>query len=35
MSSDANFGHHLAISRDGRHLAMQGAVIHVFTVDGG
>jgi WD40 repeat protein len=29
-AGDANFGHHLAISRDGRHLAVQGAIIHVF-----
>jgi FG-GAP repeat len=33
-ASDANFGHHLAISRDGRHLAVQGASIHVFTLGG-
>ncbi len=33
-TGDANFGHHLAISRDGRHLVVQGAVIHVFSVDG-
>ena len=32
-AGDANFGHHLAISRDGRHLAVQGAIIHVFTID--
>jgi hypothetical protein len=31
---DANFGHHVAISRDGRHLAVQGAVIHVFELGG-
>ena len=31
---DANFGHHLAISRDGRYLAVQGAIIHVFTLPG-
>ncbi len=34
-AGDANFGHHLAISPDGRHLAVQGAIIHVFTIDGG
>ena len=33
-TGDANFGHHLAISRDGRHLAVQGAIIHVFTLAG-
>jgi hypothetical protein len=30
---EANFGHHLALSGDGRHAAIQGAVIHVFTLD--
>jgi hypothetical protein len=33
-AGDANFGHHLAISRDGRHLAVQGAIIHVFALGG-
>lgn len=33
-NGDANFGHHLAISGDGLHLAVQGAVIHVFTLEG-
>ena len=33
-AADANFGHHLAISSDGRHLAVQGAIIHVFQLDG-
>ena len=32
-AGDANFGHHLAISGDGRALAVQGAIIHVFTID--
>jgi hypothetical protein len=30
-AGDANFGHHIAISQDGRELAAQGALIHVFT----
>ena len=30
-AADANFGHRLALSPDGRYLAVQGAVIHVFT----
>lgn len=34
-AEDANFGHHLALSADGRHAAVQGAVIHVFALDGG
>jgi hypothetical protein len=34
-AEDANFGHHLALSRDGRHLAIQGAVIHIFSVNRG
>jgi hypothetical protein len=29
--ADANFAHHLALGADGRHLAVQGAVLHVFT----
>ena len=33
-TADANFGHRLAINPDGRHLAVQGAVIHVFTTGG-
>jgi hypothetical protein len=33
-TADANFGHHLAISPDGRQFAIQGAVIHVFTASG-
>ena len=33
-AEDANFGHHLALSADGRHVAVQGAVIHVFALDG-
>ena len=32
--ADANFGHHLAISPDGRQFAIQGAEIHVFTASG-
>ena len=31
---DANFGHNVALSADGRHAAVQGAVIHVFDLDG-
>ena len=31
---DANFGHHVAISRDGRYIAAQGEVIHVFSPGG-
>jgi hypothetical protein len=30
--ADTDFGHHLALSPDGRHLAAQGAVLHVFTL---
>jgi hypothetical protein len=30
---DANFGHHLALSPDGSHLAAQGVVLHVFTLE--
>jgi hypothetical protein len=29
--ADANFAHHAALSADGRHLAAQGAMLHVFT----
>ena len=32
-AEDANFGHHLALSADGHHAAVQGAVIHVFALD--
>lgn len=28
--ADANFAHRLAVGRDGRHIAAQGAVLHVF-----
>ena len=31
---DGNFGHHIAISRDGSRAAIQGSVIHVFTLAG-
>ena len=31
-AADANFGHHLALSGDGTHAAVQGSVIHVFTL---
>ena len=34
-AADANFGHHLAIGRDGREFAVQGASIHVFTPGAG
>ena len=34
-TADANFGHRLAISPDGRYLAVQGAAIHVFTITAG
>lgn len=33
--ADANFGHHLALGPDGGHLAAQGAVLHVFTLERG
>ena len=29
--ADANFGHHIAVGRDGGELAAQGAAIHVFA----
>ena len=31
---EANFGHHLALSADGRHAAVQGAGLHMFTLGG-
>ena len=31
---DANFGHHIALSADGRHAAVQGVRLHVFLLDG-
>lgn len=31
---DANFGHHLALSPDGRTAAIQGAELHVIALDG-
>jgi hypothetical protein len=34
-AEDANFGHHLTLSADGRQVAIQGAVIHVFALEGG
>jgi hypothetical protein len=34
-TADANFGHHLALSADGRHAAAQGAVLHVFALEDG
>jgi FG-GAP repeat len=34
-TADANFGHHVALSADGRHAAVQGKVLHVFTLEGG
>ena len=32
-AEDAKRGHHLALSADGHHAAVQGAVIHVFALD--
>jgi hypothetical protein len=29
--ADANFAHHVALGADGRHLAAQGTVLHLFT----
>ena len=34
-AADANFGHHIAINRDGSEIAAQGAAIHVFAAGGG
>jgi hypothetical protein len=34
-AAGANFGHHLVIGGDGRHAAVQGRALHVFTLDGG
>ena len=34
-AEDANVGHHLALSADGRTAAVQGAVIHVFALGDG
>jgi len=31
---DANFGHHIALSADDRHAAVQGVRLHVFMLDG-
>jgi hypothetical protein len=30
--ADADFGHHIALDPDGRHLAVQGTALHVFSL---